>query len=192
MPYLLDGYSKVVALGPDGKVRAGWPVSLPKGDTAISATGGFHAPDVAQPPVVGDQGTVYVAGTNAQDLAVVAALDAAGRVQGGWPVRFDSSLASFAFGFVGGYDPYASPILVRSRSGLTRLYVALKDQIIALGENGSGAPGWPVARPASSAGWRDMWATPDGGLIVEIETWPAEGNPVEGISRLTPDGQLVR
>jgi hypothetical protein len=37
-----------------------------------------------------------------------------------------------------------------------------------------------------------MWAAPDGGLIVEVETWPMEGSPVEDISRLTASGQLVR
>jgi len=190
--YLLNGYSKVIALGPDGRVRPGWPVMLPEGDAAISATGGFHAPNIAQPPVVDDRGTVYVAGTSETDLAVVAAFDSVGRIQNGWPVKLDSSLASFAFGFVGGYDPDASPVFVRASSGLIRHYVALENQIVALGENGSPVPGWPITRPASSAGWRDMWAAPDGGLIVEVETWPMEGSPVEGISRLTASGQLVQ
>lgn len=190
--YIVLGDSKVVALAPDGATRVGWPVTLPAGEAALSETGGWHAPDVAQAPVVDDRGAVYVAGTYGQGQAIVAAFDPRGKTVPGWPIRSDSGLADFWFGYVGGYHTLARPAFIRTPSGEARLYVALNDHISAVGQDGKVLAGWPLARPRAYLGWRAMQPTLDGGLIV-VGEWIDDGSlTYSQILRLAPDGQTVR
>ena len=189
--YLISDYSSVVALGPDGRSRAGWPVSLPAGETVMSGTDGPAAPAMAQAPIVDDTGRVYVTTTDLHDQGMVVAFDASGAASPGWALPLDASPVSF----VVAPDSSAGSVFVRLPSGQGRIYIALADKIEAVDENGNPVPGWPLSSPGVNfAVWQGMWATQDGGLIVEVATAPSSigGGPENRLYRLPPDGQLVK
>ena len=187
--YLISG-STVVALGPDGRSRAGWPVSLPAGETVMSGTDGPAAPAMAQAPIVDDTGRVYVTTTDLHDQGMVVAFDASGAASPGWALPLDASPVSF----VVAPDSSAGSVFVRLPSGQGRIYIALADKVEAVDERGRPVPGWPLSSPGLNfLDWQGMWATPDGGLIVEVLAAPSDGGDVENrLYRLPPDGQLVK
>jgi hypothetical protein len=177
--------SSVLALDPSGHTKAGWPVKLPAGYTALSDGGAWHWPDIAQAPTLGADGTLYVAAETVDGKALVAAFDANGHVEAGWPYRPPSSFTRFG-GAVGGYTNETPPLFTPSGSG-GLLYLVLKDRIIALSGDGKVAPGWPKELTGVTA-WA---ATPDGGLVVEVGWYDAGYNPHTTITRWTAAGDIA-
>jgi hypothetical protein len=177
--------SSVLALDPFGHTKAGWPVKLPSGYTALSDGGAWHWPDIAQAPTLGADGTLYVAAETTDGKPLLAAFDAGGRVEAGWPYRPPSSFTRFG-NAVGGYINETPPLFARSGSG-GLLYLVLKDRIIALSGDGKVAPGWPKELTGVTA-WA---ATPDGGLVAEVGWYDAGNNPHTTITRWTAAGDIA-
>jgi hypothetical protein len=177
--------SSVLALDANGHTKAGWPAKLPAGYTALSETGAWHAPDVAEAPTPAVDGTLYVAAESADGQALVTALDGTGRVKPGWPYRPLSSFISFSHA-VGGYATETAPLFAPSgSSGL--LYLVLKDRIVALSDNGKVAPGWPKELTGETA-WVAM---PDGGIVVSVGWYDAGTNAHTTITRWTATGDIA-
>jgi hypothetical protein len=175
----------VLALDANGHTKAGWPAKLPAGYTALSETGAWHAPDVAEAPTPAVDGTLYVAAESADGQALVTALDGTGRVKPGWPYRPLSSFISFSHA-VGGYATETAPLFAPSgSSGL--LYLVLKDRIVALSDNGKVAPGWPKELTGETA-WVAM---PDGGIVVSVGWYDAGTNAHTTITRWTATGDIA-
>lgn len=177
--------SSVLALDPTGHTKPGWPARLPAGYSALSQTGAWHAPDVAQPVTIGLNGTIFVAAESASGQPLVTAFDSAGRVKSGWPYRPPASFVSFGRA-VGGYSPETPPLFAPSgSSGL--LYLVLQDRIVALSDDGKVAPGWPK----ELTGERSWATTPDGGLVVCAGWNDAGQNQHTTITRWTAAGDLA-
>ena len=177
--------SSILALDPSGHTKPGWPAKLPAGYTALSQTGAWHAPDVAEAPTPGLAGTVYVAAEDAGGRPLVTAFDRSGRVEAGWPYRPPSGFTRFGR-YVGSYSAETPPLFVPSGStGL--LYLALSDRIVALTVDGKMAPGWPKAFGVTS--WA---ATPDGGLVVGVTWYDAGSNLHITITGWTAAGEAAR
>jgi len=183
--------SSVLALDPAGRTKPGWPAKLPAGYRALSQTGAWHAPDIAEPATPGLNGTLYVAAESADGQSLVTAFDGAGRVKAGWPYRPPASFITFGHA-VGGYVPETPPLFAPSGSG-GLLYLALRDRIVALSEDGRVAPGWPKTSPVGgdSAGWSSLASTPDGGLVVSIDWYDAGDNGHIMIIRWTAAGDVA-
>jgi hypothetical protein len=177
--------SSILALDPSGRTQPGWPAKLPAGYTALSQTGGWHAADVAEAPIPGLAGTVYVAAEHAGRQPLVTAFDSSGRVEAGWPYRPSSGFTPFSR-YVGGYSAETPPLFVRSGStGL--LYLALSDRIVALSVDGKVAPGWPKA----FTGVTSWAATPGGGLVVGVTWYDAGSNLHITITGRTAAGEVA-
>jgi hypothetical protein len=103
-------------------------------------------------------------------------------------------LDAYPASIVVGPDSSVGAVFVRLPLGQGRIYEVLKDEIEAVDENGNPVPGWPLSSPGLNFSyWQGMWATPDGGLIVEVAAAPSDGGDVENrLYRLAPDGQLVK
>lgn len=183
--------SSVLALDPAGRTKPGWPAKLPAGYSALSQTGAWHAPDVAEPAIPGADGTLYVAAESASGQPLVTAFDATGHVKAGWPYRPPASFITFGHA-IGGYVPETAPLFAPSASG-GLLYLALQDRIVVLLEDGRVAPGWPKTSPlgGDEAGWSSLASTADGGLIVSIDWYDAGTNEHTMIIRWTAAGDVA-
>ncbi len=155
----------VLALDRDGQTKPGFPVSLPGRAMALSSTSQPQEPRMSLPPVVGMDGTVYVAGMSITQ-SLVAALDQTGASLGGWPyvVPPGQQFADFVAGVPNG--PRANPLV--GQTGL--LFLLLRengeDTLVALDREGRDAPGWPIAVPHGMlvTAWS---ALSDGGIEVQ-------------------------
>jgi len=180
--------SSVLALDPSGHTKAGWPVELPSGYTALSDGGAWHERDVAQAPTPGANGTLYVAAEtsgNGDGKPLIAAFDAGGRVEAGWPYQPPSPFTRLG-GAIGGYTNETAPLFAPSESG-GLLYLVLKDRIVALSGDGKVAPGWPKEVTGENA----VTAMPDGGILV-CDGWSDAGdNPHTTITRWTAAGDIA-
>jgi hypothetical protein len=183
--------SSVLALDPAGHTKPGWPAKLPAGFSALSQTGAWHEPDIAEPATPGLNGTLYVAAESTDGQSLVAAFDGTGRVKSGWPYRPPAPFTSFGDA-IGGYRPETPPLFAPSGSG-GLLYLALRDRIVALSEDGRVAPGWPKTSPVGGdrAGWSSLASTPDGGLVVSIDWYDAGDNGHTMIIRWTAAGDVA-
>jgi hypothetical protein len=182
--------STVIALGPDGVTRAGWPVALPSGDQPFPGTLALGSL-IPQPPIVDDRGRVYVAGKNLQGQATLTAIDRSGKTPNGWPLTFDSYPAAGGGDYGFGPSPVTEPVLVRMPSGRGRIYMALNDEIAAIDESGKPVPQWQVGLPGIGDSWYGIWATPDGGLVVAVAQGSVDyGVVLQQILRFTPEGQV--
>ncbi len=144
------GVHEVLALAPDGTSRAGWPFRLPAGVGPLHTSMGEGQVAVGEPPVVGPDGTVYVAaGKGAWGAGgdLVYALGPDGKVKPGWPyatVLSDGALLSGATGgSPGALPPVPGPdgtlyLATRAGSGAT-----IHDAVVALGPDGRVRAGWP-------------------------------------------------
>jgi hypothetical protein len=177
--------SSVLALDPNGHTKQGWPVSLPAGYTALSDGGSWHWPDIAQAPTPRAGGTLYVAAETADGKPLVAAFDAGGHVEAGWPYRPPSSFTRFGAA-IGGYTNETAPLFAPSESG-GLLYLVLKDRIVALSGDGKVAPGWPKELTDENS-WT---ATTDGGLVVGVSWYDAGTNMHTTVTRWTPAGDIA-
>ena len=168
----------VLALAPNGRTAAGWPVQLPAGMHGIAASHANGADDIAQPPVIGPDGTVYVAITGSGKASILA-LDASGRELPGWP--YDPGSMTYDE-----WDPLSPPI--PGATGL--LYIVWNDEIVAIGPDGRVAPGWPQSLPlGAGADW--FAAMPDGGLLASGVAFDAAFNSTTVFIRYLPDGMTA-
>lgn len=144
------GVHEVLALAPDGTSRAGWPFRLPGRVGPLHTSMGEGQVAVGEPPVVGSDGTIYVAtGKGAWGAGgdLVYALGPEGRVKPGWPYATMLSDGALLSGATGG-SPGALPpvpgsdgtlyLATRAGSGAT-----IHDVIVALGPDGRVRAGWP-------------------------------------------------
>lgn len=180
--------STVVAYDAAGAVKPGWSVVLPSG------LGPFAGDDsgIPLPPVVGNDGTVYLAATKSDWTGSVLAFDSSGNVLPGWPYTLPQ-----AFSDVGDAQGVSNPgpMFVPSPSGGGLLYLALDGEAVALGHDGKVAAGWPYMLPVGVddyASWEQWAAMPDGGLAVVDQTTTDQGDAVDWVLRLTPAGKLLR
>lgn len=183
--------SRVVSFDKAGNIKIGWPAVVPVGYAPFS---GEKASEPL-PPVIGADGTVYVAVTNRDWMGSVLALDSSGAVLPGWPYVLPQAFSDFA---AGGSEGPSNPGLVYapSSSGPSRLYLGLEGEIVALAADGSVVPGWPFPEPNSADGlafWVDFAATPDGGLVTVSEVDGQVNNndtTKDVVVNLTPDGKV--
>jgi hypothetical protein len=177
--------SQVLAYDQSGIVKPGWPVSLQAGFAA------FCGDDSGQPlaPVIGDDGSIYVAVTDSSWKGTVVAFDASGAMLPGWPYTLPQAFAGVDDGYSSVTNP--GPLFVTSPGGSGSLYLLLDGEIVALGSDGAVKAGWPFAIPGavSDAPYWVSWApSPDGGLVVISEIEKDSTNLVDTIVKLTPDG----
>jgi hypothetical protein len=180
--------SKVVAFDVSGVVKAGWSVVLPAG------LGPFSDQGTPLAPQIGGDGTVYVAATNTAWTGSVFAFDPAGAVLPGWPYQLPQAFADLGGG--GSLDSAMNPgpQFVGSASGGGLLYLVLDGRMVALGHDGTMAPGWPyVLAGATSSGesWTDFVALPDGSVVATTEADGPDGAVKIAVLRLTPKGKLA-
>lgn len=186
--YLVQGRGEpgtggsVLALDRGNKVATGWPVSLPASAAGIPATTQPQEPHVAQPPVVGPDGTVFVAASS-QNQALVAAFDRSGAVLPGWPFVLPGGQDFAVFSSVVPNRPPPTPLL--GKTGLTFLVGrrAGIDNLFAVERGGQLASGWPVPIPQGSlvSAWA---AVEDGGVEVQY----VSNVPTTGAARYGPEG----
>lgn len=179
--------SKVVAFDAAGNGKAGWPVALPAGYGPFS--------DGTRPlsPVVGDDGTVYVAAINSSLVGYVMAFDPSGNLLPGWPYSLPQAFADPGVGYGRMYGISPGLMFVPSPSGGGLLYLALEGRIVALDRHGNVAPGWPYLLPGTqelNGSWFAWAATPDGGLVSIVQS-STEVGVVYVVLRLTPEGSLL-
>ena len=145
---------QIVALGPDGHMKPGWPFMLPAnvGPQFPWITEGDIA--VGEPPVLGPDGTLYVVAAKGVWGAggnLVYALGSGGTALHGWPYATtlsDGSPNLATGGAAGALPPVpdsAGTVYLAVRSGPLRGTPAGHDEIVALDAAGHVRPGWPVA-----------------------------------------------
>jgi hypothetical protein len=178
--------SSVIGYDVSGVAEPGWPVSLPAG---LGPFAGDDESGTPLPPVVGTDGTVYLAATKSDWTGSVLAFDPSGNVLPGWPYKLPQ-----AFAAVGdGRDTWnPGPMFVRSTSGGGAIYLALDGEAIAVGHDGKVVAGWPYVLTDDDDSWEDWATVPDGGLIVIIQTLTDQGDTIDLVVRFTPAGKLVR
>jgi hypothetical protein len=150
------GLHEVLALAPGGTSRPGWPFVLPAGVGPLHTSMGEGQVAVGEPPVVGPDGTIYVAaGKGAWGAGgdLVYALDPDGKVKRGWPYATVLSDGALLSGNVGGsagaLPPVPGPdgtlyLATRAGSGAT-----IHDAVVALGPDGRVRAGWPYVLGAT-------------------------------------------
>jgi hypothetical protein len=151
---------QIVALGPDGRMKPGWPFVLPanvgpqfpwisEGDIAVG-----------EPPVLGPDGTLYVVAAKGVWGAggnLVYALGPDGMALHGWPYAAtlsDGSPDLATGGAAGALPPVpdsGGTVYLAMRSGLLRGTPAGHDEIVALDAAGHVLLGWPVALSTGTA-----------------------------------------
>jgi hypothetical protein len=182
--------SQVTAYDYTGNLKAGWPVQLPVGYGPFTGDSSSSTP---QPPVVGDDGTVYAAATKNDWTGLVVAFDTGGNPVPGWPAALPQAFAAISGEGVSVPDTNPGPMFVTSPSGPGSLVLMLEGEIVALGRDGKIQAGWPYLIPDSSdeANWLTWAATPDGGIVVVSEV-DGTDDTVDTIVRLTPTGTVAR
>jgi hypothetical protein len=155
----------VTLLGPDGRVRPGWPVGVPSemdGPSLGLDTLTFDGRVVLRSHEPRPGGDLPLVGLRAQVLAI----SPDGSIPGGWPARFDVPLSSV----VGGKDGLLYAIagdVQYAWQGDT--WAGGPYAVVALRPDGAAPPGWPVVLPAGMtplaaesdiAGPRRPWAQP--------------------------------
>jgi hypothetical protein len=181
------GASQIAAYDRSGNLKAGWPVSLPKGLGTLADAGGNPSA-----PVVGSNGYVFEAATNTQLTGLIIGYDPSGKILPGWPYSMPRSFAMAQDPFKSGQNP--GPVFVKSPAGQGSLYLILDGEIVALGIDGSVGKGWPYQIPASASAqsyWVTWAASPDGGLVA-VSVSNGDVVPVATIIRLNPDGSFAR
>jgi hypothetical protein len=144
------GVHEVLALAPDGTSRVGWPFRLPAGVGPLHTGMGEGQVAVGEPPVVGPDGTIYVAagkGAWGSGGDLVYTLRPDGHVKPGWPYATVLSDGALLSGATGG-SPGALPpvpgsdgtlyLATRAGAGAT-----IHDAIVALDSDGHVRAGWP-------------------------------------------------
>jgi hypothetical protein len=182
--YLVRGFGvatgSVLAFDSSGRVKAGWPVSLPSGYVAMVGYMGPDTTDVALPPIVAN-GLVYVAAEAQTGGALaISAFPTSGNPNG-WTYKLPagSEFGSSTFFTL-------TPVIVPADG---RLYVSewtpsssdftpqYQGAVVALGSDGQILPGWPHFFADTSPG--ELTVLADGGVGVITGA---------GATRLTADG----
>ena len=182
--YLVRGFGvatgSVLAFDSSGRVKAGWPVSLPSGYVVMVGYMGPDTTDVALPPIVAN-GLVYVAeGAQIGGALAISAFPTSGNPTG-WTYRLpaDSQFGSSTF--------VTLTLVIAPADG--RLYVSewtlsstdstpqYQGAVVALGSDGQILPGWPHFFADTSPG--ELTVLADGGVGVSTGA---------GATRLTADG----
>jgi hypothetical protein len=185
--------SRIMAIDATGTAVPGWPVALPAGYGPMIDSD-YHP----LPPVPGDNGMVYAAAVDRDQMGYVTAFDATGATLPGWPYELPQAFGEFDDG---GQIPLSNPgpLFVRPASASGLLYLILDDRVVALRADGTVAPGWPYVLPASYTDGR--WVTaapmPDGGLMAIIGGISAADAGDEAATicvafRWTPSGTMPR
>ena len=178
--------SQVTAYDRSGNLEAGWPVPLPKGLGTFADVGGNPLA-----PVVGSNGNVFVAATNRQLTGLIMGYDSSGKVLPGWPYSIPDAFAMVQDPFKNGQNP--GPVFVKSPTGQGSLYLLLEGEIVAIGNDGLVAKGWPYHSPGPASAqsyWITWAAAPDGGLVV-VSVSNTDVTQTATIVHLTPDGTLA-
>jgi hypothetical protein len=164
---------QAVALGIDGRVRAGWPVTLP-GQLVCAADPCFS---------FGDDGTWYaMASVGENGPAEIVALRPDGSPKPGWPVRVPGgegfSLGSNGLVYAWGVDTNGV------QPGHSPGPKIVQTHFLVLGPDGSPHPGWPMTLdgPASPPAIGQ-----DGTLYI---TTGGEVGQVQRLLAIAPDGHV--
>jgi len=162
---ILGGDSpRIIALDTNGHTKLGWPVSMPPGSGSL-ATDDPSYPDVPKPPVIGSDGTVYLAQESGQG-ASIAAYDQSSDAVPGWGYSlYSGSFARFAGSDLVEADRFQSPILVEPKGGA--LYVALEQMAVTVSHDGLvvgmsqlASVDWPARRRPHGGGRVDLRIRP--------------------------------
>jgi hypothetical protein len=173
----------ILALGRNGTLKAGWPVSLPTGYWVLGSTPGVSQA-ASDPPVITPNGSVYVIAadydSSGSESDAVFAFLPDGRPAPGWPRVIGAGQLSNAIANTAGSGWLTAGSVI---------YLISDNRILALQSDGTLAPGWPLSQPCGAA---PQWVepTPDGGLLV---LWNAGAKPYDGTLeiRYRPDGSVA-
>jgi hypothetical protein len=144
--------SSVIVVTADGAIAAGWPVDIGFDTWTISSEGA--GPPL--PPVVDQDGSVYVTGWPKADGGVAAvALGSAGEARRGWPYTSDESVHRGSGGVVCGCDPCFAPTwYIETPPTLGPSHALLlaqgdgriegENRLVAIRPDGTMLAGWPV------------------------------------------------
>jgi hypothetical protein len=151
---------RLFARGPDGSVRAGWPVAIPPVYPECGDAG----------PYLAEDGTSYVM----DDGDGLAAFGPDGRLRPGWPFEPAHGFAAWfcTMDAAGGTSPVLGPggrvyAAVVGASAASGEPVTL--QVVALDSTGEVMAGWPYTLPGTGRGEVVLHGVVDGRLYVSLQ-----------------------
>ncbi len=157
--------STYTILGPDGRPRPGWPVTI-------------QGP--AAPPAIAPDGSILVTvGGEPGQAQRVEAIGTDGKVRTGWPYTLPSGVEAWSYGIGEGNPPRLSPPWLGPDG---TAYVAVDHRgdvgsqgVIALAPDGTVRPGWPVWLPAGTQLQVQAALTTGGGGNLRAPAFAADG-----------------
>jgi hypothetical protein len=158
--YVTAADDRLLAFEADGSVADGWPIEI-AGTTGTC----FGPPD----PVIGPDGTVFVATGGRPPDGALTAVSPDGDELPGWPFAPDGELAYPCLGCTPGPSDPAPPILSGERIFVTTLPAGTDEigdvDIVSLGRDGAMRPGWPLRLAVDEAA---LHLAPDGRLFAVL------------------------
>ncbi len=174
-----DREASVLALGPDGALKSGWPAS------------GIAISGIPAGWVVNDAGTVFFAAVQPDEVTdqhtyplTVTALGSDGKVLPGWPFKTPKAWQPLPLDLESG--PEDSVCFEQARHDiLVQTSPAWPTEVYCLGQNGRLLPGWPYSSPTTTFGT----AVTSNGTVYLVEDAMTPDQPFYRIIALARDGK---
>ena len=158
--YVTAADDRLLAFETDGSVADGWPIEI------AGTTGTCFGPPG---PVIGPDGTVFVATGGRPPDGALTAVSPDGDELPGWPFVPDGQLAYPCLGCTPGPADPAPPVFSGERIFVVTLPAGTDDigdvEIVSLGHDGGMRPGWPLRLAVDEAA---LHLAPDGRLFAVL------------------------